>query len=63
MLANRRMDALYQAVIEATEEAILNSMTTAVTTIGRNGNTIHAIPLNRLQAVMKQYGQLAPEGD
>ena len=63
MLANRRMDALYQAVIEATEEAILNSMTTAVTTVGRNGNTIHAIPLDRLQAVMKQYGQLASEGN
>ena len=63
MLANRRMDALYQAVIEATEEAILNSMTTAVTTIGRNGNTIYAIPLDRLRAVMKQYGQLASEGN
>ena len=63
MLANRRMDALYQAVIEATEEAILNSMTTAVTTVGRNGNTIYAIPLDRLQAVMKQYGQLASEGN
>ncbi len=58
MLANRRMDALYQAVIEATEESILNSMTTAVTTIGKKGNTIHAIPLDRLQDVMKQYRQL-----
>ena len=59
MLANRRMDALYQATIDATEEAIINSMTAAVTTVGRGGRvTIHAIPLDRLQEVMKRYGRL-----
>lgn len=63
MLANHAMNALYQATIEATEEAILNSMTTAVTTSGRNGNTIHAIPLDRLQAVMKKYNRLTPESN
>ncbi len=61
MLANHRMDALYQAVIEATEEAIINSITAGVTTVGRGGRTIHAIPLDRLQAVMKQYGRLVPD--
>ena len=62
MLSNNRMDALYQAVIEATEEAIINSMTTAVTTVGRGGRvTIHAIPLDRLQTVMRQYGRLTRE--
>jgi D-aminopeptidase len=57
MLRNNRLDPLYQAVIEATEEAVVNSMTTATTTVGRNGNKIHAIPLERLQAVMKKYGR------
>ena len=61
MLSNSGMDALYQATIEATEEAIINSMTTAVTTIGRNGNTIHAIPLDRLQAVIQKYSRLSPK--
>lgn len=55
MLRNGWMDALYEAVIEATEESVVNAMTTATTTIGRNGNTIHAIPLDRLQAIMKKY--------
>lgn len=55
MLRNGWMDALYEAVIEATEESVLNAMTTATTTIGRNGNTIHAIPLDRLKAIMKKY--------
>ena len=57
MLRNGWMDELYQAVIEATEESIVNAMTTATTTVGRNGNTTHAIPLERLQEVMKKYGR------
>ncbi len=63
MLANHAMNTLYQAAIEATEEAIINSMTAAVTTVGRNGNTIHAIPLDRLQAAMKKYGHLTQESN
>ncbi|HIN28793.1 TPA: S58 family peptidase [Candidatus Poribacteria bacterium] len=59
ILADYRLDGLYQAVIEATEEAIINSMTTAVTTAGRKGRVIQAIPLDQLQAVMKKYGRLA----
>ena len=57
MLVNRRLSSLFQAVIEATEEAIVNSMTMATTTTGRNGRTMHAIPLAELQKVMKAYGR------
>ncbi len=57
VLANWRLSMLFAAVIEATEEAIINSMTMATTTTGRNGRTIYAIPLERLQQVMKQYGR------
>jgi len=56
MLVNRRLSTLFQAVIEATEEAIVNSMTMATTTTGRNGRTMHAIPLAELQKVMQAYG-------
>ena len=63
ILSNNRMDALYQAAIEATEEAIINAMVAAVTTVGRNGNTLHAIPLDRLRSVMKKYGRLASKSD
>ena len=56
MLVNRRLSSLFQAVIEATEEAIVNSMTMATTTTGRNGRTMYAIPLVELQKVMKAYG-------
>ena len=55
MLINGRLNSLFQAVIEATEEAIVNSMTMATTTTGRNGRTMYAIPLTELQKVMKAY--------
>ena len=57
MVVNRSLSSLFEAAIEATEEAIINSMTMATTMTGRNGRTIHAIPLDRLKQVMKQYGR------
>lgn len=38
-LGGRALDPLFAAVVEATEEAVLNSMFTAPTTVGRDGNT------------------------
>jgi D-aminopeptidase len=55
MLAPNAMTGLFRAAAEATEEAILNAMTTAETMIGLHGRTIHALPLDRLQAVMRRY--------
>ena len=57
MLRDNRLDVFYQGVIEATEEAVINAMTMAVTTVGRNGNVVHAIPLDRLRALMKKYNR------
>ena len=42
---NAQMSPLFQAVIEATEEAIYNSLCMAETMTGCNGRTIHALPL------------------
>ena len=57
MSVNRRLSLLFQAVIEATEEAIINSMTMATTTTGINDRTMYAIPLAELQQVMKAHGR------
>ena len=57
MLVNGRLSTLFQAAIEATEEAIVNSMTMATTTTGRNGRTMYAVPLKELQKVMKAHGR------
>ena len=58
MLSDRWLSAIFQGVVEATEEAILNSLTMAHTMTGRDGNTIHALPLDRLVEVMQAHRRL-----
>jgi len=58
MLADRFISRVFQGAVEATEEAILNSLTAACTMTGRDGNTIHALPLDRLVAIMRQHRRL-----
>ncbi|MFN8609465.1 MAG: P1 family peptidase [Vulcanimicrobiota bacterium] len=48
-LADQALDPLYQATVEAAEEAILNALCSAETTIGRDGHTVEALPLNLLR--------------
>lgn len=50
-LANDETSALFQAVVEATEEAIYNSLFRATTTTG-NGRTVEAIPMDRLREIL-----------
>ena len=60
MLPNDRINMLFGATVQATEEAIINAMVAAETTIGYKGNTIYALPHERLQAALKKYNRLAP---
>ncbi len=53
------LDPLYGAVVDATEEAILNAMVAADTMVGINGNTLHALPHDQVREFLRQYGQLA----
>ena len=55
MLAPDAMTSLFRAAAEATEEAILNAMTGAETMTGQHGRTIHALPLDLLQATVRRY--------
>lgn len=61
MLPNRALTGLFEAVAEATEEAIVNALCAATTTTGVEGWVAHALPLERLCAVMREWGRL--EGD
>lgn len=58
VVADDHLDPIFRAAEEATEEAILNALTMATTTVGRDGNTAFALPLEGLVAVMKRYGRL-----
>jgi D-aminopeptidase len=51
------VDELFDAVIEATEEAIVNALVAATTVVGRDGIVAHAIPHDRLVEVMRGAGR------
>jgi len=57
VVADDHLDPIFRAAQEATEEAILNALAMATTTVGRDGNTAYALPLDRLAAIMKRYGR------
>jgi L-aminopeptidase/D-esterase-like protein len=50
---------LFQAVIEATEEAILNSMFAAETMVGRDGHVRHAVPIDEVVGILRRHGRHA----
>ena len=58
-LANDAVSPLFLAVIEATEEAIYNSLFRATTTTGR-GRTVEALPLDRTLEILRKHGLTMP---
>lgn len=58
MLPDHSLDVLFEAVADATEEAILNALCAATTMEGIEGRTVHAIPLERLVELMRKYRRL-----
>lgn len=52
-LPNDDLTGLFRAVAHATEEAIVNALVAAETMSGINGNTVHAVPHARLQALFE----------
>lgn len=55
VLPNDAVSPLFQAVVEATEEAILNSLFRATTTTGHNG-TVEALPIEETLEILRRYG-------
>lgn len=58
MLPNDQIGMIFNATIQATEEAILNAMIAAETMTGINGNTAYAIPHDRLRDALRKYNRL-----
>lgn len=58
MLANDSLDAVFQATVEATEEAIVNAMVAAHDMTGIDDHRVIAIPHDALRAVLRRYGRL-----
>ncbi len=58
MLENEKMDPLFEATVQATEEAIVNALVAAETMTGIDSNTVYAIPHDRLRQVLSKYNRL-----
>lgn len=59
MLNNERIDPLFDATVQATEEAVVNAMVAAETMTGINNHTVIALPHDRLREVLRKYNRLA----
>lgn len=68
VVANDSMSSIFQATVEATEEAVINSILKATTVVGRDGNTSEAIDIQKLESILHKYNavdwdkHLAPWG-
>jgi D-aminopeptidase len=58
MLSNTYITKLFDAVVEATEEAIVNVLLAAETMTGRDGITAYRLPLDRMVSIMSRYGHM-----
>ncbi|WP_421694181.1 P1 family peptidase [Aestuariivirga sp.] len=57
-LGNGDIDQLFTATVEATEEAVIDSMLMADTMVGRDGNTAIALPADELLTLMTRFGRM-----
>jgi D-aminopeptidase len=57
-LIDRALDPLFEATVEATEEAIVNALVAAETMTGRDGIVAQRLPHDRLVEVMRRHGRL-----
>jgi D-aminopeptidase len=58
ILRNDEMTPLFLATIEATEEAILNSLFMAESSTGRNGNAVNVLPVEDVMKILRKYGRV-----
>lgn len=59
MLDNDRMGPLFEAVVSATEEAVVNALVAGRTMTGYKGHTVLGLPHDKLREILKRHGRLA----
>jgi D-aminopeptidase len=55
------LNPMFSAVVEASEEAVINSLFAADTVSGAHGHTVHGLPLDEVQALLRGAGRLRDE--
>ncbi len=59
MASNRRISALFEATVQATEEAIINALIAGETMTGTDNRRIPAIPHDQVRQILSKYGRLS----
>lgn len=57
----KTMDPLFQATVEATEEAIVNALFAAGNMAGRDGNSVPGLPVEDVLDLLRHYGRVEPQ--
>ena len=60
MLPNDKLNPVFEATVEATEESIINAMVAATTMTGIDNHRVSALPHDQLRAILKKYNRLNP---
>jgi len=60
MFPNDKLNPVFAATVEATEEAVINAMVAATTMTGIENHRVSALPHEQLRAVLKKYNRLNP---
>ena len=58
-LGGRGLDDLFEAVVDAAEESVLNSLLMSPTTVGRDGNTSEGLDPDTVVRLLREHGRLA----
>jgi L-aminopeptidase/D-esterase-like protein len=58
MLQNDRINPLFEATVDATEEAIVNAMVAAETMTGADGLRVHALPVDQVMTLLRRAGRV-----
>jgi D-aminopeptidase len=58
MLPNDQMSPLFEATVQATEEAIINALLAAKTMVGKNNTIVHELPEDRLLEILRKYNRI-----
>lgn len=59
ILANERLNPIFSATVQATEEAVVNAMVAAETMTGADDVTVHRLPHDRLRDILRRYNRLS----
>jgi L-aminopeptidase/D-esterase-like protein len=57
-VASAAIDPIFQATVQATEEAIVNALVAARTMDGANGTRVYGLPHDELRTILKRYNRL-----